>query len=145
MGVQLGAEKYTMKKYFPITLVILACSASLAIGGAEILSFYAFPALNHCQLEWQSGIETDMNQYTIERSSDGEVFGPVGQVSAQGSFSQYNFTDRSPLLADIERTFYYRLKIVDRNGNFSYSEVREVSLTFSAVQHTWGSIKAMFR
>ncbi len=41
--------------------------------------------------------------------------------------------------------FYYRLKIVDNDGTVRYSPVSEVLLSFSPVQHTWGSIKAMFR
>jgi len=41
--------------------------------------------------------------------------------------------------------FIYRLKIVDTNGQASYSNEVSVSHNVSGVKRTWGSIKAMFR
>jgi hypothetical protein len=116
-----------------------------AFGGAELSSFHAFPAVDHCRLVWQTGTESNLALFVIERSSDGSTFAPAGQLNAKGSYSDYEFTDSRPLAADVTRIFYYRLKMVDNDGATHYSEVQEVSLTFSAVQHTWGSIKAMFR
>jgi len=127
-------------------LSVLVLGASLTVlAGAELVSFSVFPVVDHSRLEWATGQETNLKTFVVERSSDGQSFMAVGQVSARGSYSQYEFTDSSPLDADRDVTFFYRLKLVDRDGSFRYSEVRQVSLTFSAVQHTWGSIKAMFR
>lgn len=111
----------------------------------ELFTFRAFAVVDHCQLEWATGTEGGLSVFIVERSSDGTTYMPIGRVTAQGSYSQYQFTDSSPLDADVDRTFYYRLKMVSRDGNSSYSPVEEVSLSFTPVQHTWGMIKALFR
>jgi len=131
--------------YKPILLItLLLVGAAVACAGVELTDFRAFPVVDHSQLQWSTGVEDNFQMFVVERSSDSRNFYTVGTVNGTGSYSQYQFTDTSPLL-DNSRTFYYRLKMVDRDGTYRYSEIREVSLTFSAVQHTWGSIKAMFR
>lgn len=124
-------------------ITILALGTAYA--GAELFSFEAFPVMDRARLEWSTGAEQDVRSFVIERSADGRQFTAIGQVPSTGSFSHYVFVDSSPLDADMERTFYYRLRIVDQDGTISYSQIQEVSLFFSAVQQTWGSIKAMFR
>jgi hypothetical protein len=41
--------------------------------------------------------------------------------------------------------YYYRLKLVDGNGNYVYSNTITVTHIISGVRSTWGSIKAIFR
>jgi hypothetical protein len=133
-----------MHKLIILFLLSLGCVA-VGLATVELAYFRVFPVVDHAQLEWTTATEDNFQMFVVERSADGTVFFSVGQVSSKGSYSQYDFSDSSPLLMDNQRTFYYRLKMVDRDGTYRYSEVKEVSLTFSAVQHTWGSIKAMFR
>ncbi|MEZ4687933.1 MAG: T9SS type A sorting domain-containing protein [Bacteroidia bacterium] len=67
--------------------------------------------------------------YEIERSVDGAVFEVIGETDAAGNSQtaiSYNFTDTKP----VEGRNYYRLRIVDADGSFGYSEVR--TLTFEA-------------
>jgi hypothetical protein len=123
------------------TLVVI----SSALASVELFSFHAFAIVDHSRLEWSTGREEQFSLFVIERSSDGQDFFAIGQVAATGSFSEYEFVDTSPLNVNVDHTFYYRLRMVDRDGTFRYSEIQQVSLSFSAVQHTWGSIKAMFR
>ena len=129
-----------------ISLFILILGTfSVSFAGAELVSFSIYPVVDHSRLEWATGQEANLRTFVVERSSDGDHWAPVGQVAAKGSYSQYEFSDSSPLDAGRDVVFFYRLKMVDNDGSIRYSEIREVSLTFSAVQHTWGSIKAMFR
>jgi hypothetical protein len=123
--------------------LLIICGTALA--DVEILYFRAYAQINRARLEWNSGNETNFDQYIIERSSDAVNYMPVGTVESTGSFSEYSFNDSSPLDADMDRVFYYRLKMMDESGAYRYSDVVSVSLTFSPVQQTWGSIKAMFR
>lgn len=133
-----------MSRTFGLSLLVFGLTLA-AFAGAELYSFRAFPVVDHCQLEWMTGVESNLRLFIVERSSDGQSFFAIGQTSPRGSYSQYEYTDSSPLDADMERTFYYRLKIVDGDGAVRYSPISEVLLSFSPVQHTWGSIKAMFR
>ncbi len=133
----------------PITKLIFGIGALLWTAGfvfasTEIVEFDAYSLGDRCQLVWRTGRETDLQIFVVERSSDGSTFLPVGSIEPQGSFSNYQYTDTSPL-AQSSRVFFYRIKILDEDHSFVYSIVREVSLVFSAFRHTWGSIKAMFR
>lgn len=128
-----------------LAFIVLFGLVGLSLAGAELSSFHAFPVVDHCRLEWQTGVESNLSVFVVERSSDGRLFAPVGQLNARGSYSDYEFVDTRPLTADVTRVFFYRLRMVDQDGTASFSQTEEVSLTFSAVQHTWGSIKAMFR
>jgi hypothetical protein len=128
-----------------LIIIALLCVAGLSLGSAELFNFRAFAVIDHGQLEWSTGQETNLSRFIIERSPDGINFFAVGQLNPSGSYSQYEFTDRSPLDANVDRNFFYRIKLLDRDGNTRYSETREIVLSFSAVQQTWGSIKAMFR
>lgn len=125
-------------------LAFLLSLATVAFAGAEIVEFEAYSLGDRCQLAWRTAQETNLQTFVVERSSDGTRFFPVGTVEAEGSYSNYQYTDVSPL-AQSSRVFFYRLKILDKDQSFTYSVVREVSLVFSAFRHTWGSIKAMFR
>lgn len=128
-----------------LLIVLTLLIASSAIAETELLSFRVIPLIDHGRLEWSTGDEVSLDAFVVERSGDGSDFVPVVEVQATGSYSEYSFTDVSPLDVDMEREFYYRLKLVSNDGSYRYSEVREVSLIFTAVQQTWGSIKAMFR
>ncbi|HVX48864.1 MAG TPA: M36 family metallopeptidase, partial [Chitinophagaceae bacterium] len=81
-------------------------------------------------LEWETLQEINAGRFIIERGSDGVNFDEIGSVNAIGNSAKganYSFTDVSPL----QGINYYRLKQVDRDGSFDYSEIR--SLTFSSL------------
>jgi hypothetical protein len=119
-------EKTVTKAILLILLTLILAAGSFA--SVELFAFRVFPVVDHSQLEWSTGVEDNFRCFIVERSGDGETFVAVGQVTAKGSYSQYTFADESPLDADMNRVFYYRLKMVDRNGTFVYSEVKEAAL-----------------
>lgn len=134
-----------MFKRWIAAFVLTAAAASSVWAGVEILSMSVYALGDHARIEWRTGQEISFQKFVVERSADGNYYFPVGQIDARGSFSEYTFTDESPLDVERERTFFYRLKLLNNDGTHSYSDAVEVSLSFSAVQQTWGSIKAMFR
>lgn len=134
-----------MLKRWIATLGLTLVAASSAWAGIEVLSFSVYALGDHARLEWRTGLEQNFEKFVVERSSDGVNYIPVGQIDSRGSFSEYAFTDESPLDVEHERAFFYRMKLLNNDGTFSYSDALEVSLNFSAVQQTWGSIKALFR
>ncbi len=81
-------------------------------------------------LNWVTAMERNSARFEVERSEDGALFAKVGEVKAAGntsSNSRYSFTDNK--VADNIRgnQAFYRLKIVNRDGSFEYSEVRSIS------------------
>ena len=78
-------------------------------------------------LQWKTAQEINADRFEIQRSFNGHEFSTIGKIKA--GLSNYNFNDNNP-----QKTInYYRLKMVDKDGAFTYSPVRTVnnSGTFS--------------
>jgi hypothetical protein len=72
---------------------------------------------------WNTQQEVNFSHFEIERSQNGSTWNTIGSVPAKGNSSietNYSFTDRSPLAG----VNYYRLKIVDLDGHYDYSEIK---------------------
>ena len=81
-------------------------------------------------LNWSTAYEEDNSVFIVERSDDGATFADIGKVEAAGTSAEiqhYNFLD---IMANAERSFY-RLKQVDLDGTFSYSEVVAVPQVYT--------------
>jgi len=88
------------------------------------LNLSSFNYIGHnkaVELTWQTSTESNTNQFIVERSSDGINFSPIGTVKAAGtsnSIKQYNLMDNDPGYLN-----HYRLKQVNLDGSFTYSQV----------------------
>ena len=81
-------------------------------------------------LTWQTATETNNSHFLIERSFDGVEFQTIGQVEGMGTTitsSEYQFTDPLETRNSKLETIYYRLKQVDFNGDYDYSDVNTLS------------------
>jgi Secretion system C-terminal sorting domain len=73
------------------------------------------------QLNWVSNLEIGGDKFIVERSTNGKNFAPVGEIKSSGnttSVRRYSYTD-----ASFTSIGYYRLKMVDIDGQFQYSKV----------------------
>ena len=87
----------------------------------NLTAFNAQKNGNSGLLQWQTATEINAAYYNVERSYDGINFTTVSKVNAKGQASNtYSFNDAAGLSST---NTYYRLKIVDNNGNFKYSSV----------------------
>jgi len=94
----------------------------------ELLSFnVAAQANKRVLVNWTTESEIDLDRYDIERSTDGEKWEMIGYSFANGSLdkNEYEFIDHASTVG----INYYRLKSVDTNGEFSYSDVQSVVIT----------------
>lgn len=76
-------------------------------------------------LSWETASEKDNDYFLIERAGEDGVFSSIGKIHAIGNsntLQSYSSYDENPLMG----TSYYRLKIVDTQGNESISEVKSV-------------------
>lgn len=73
-------------------------------------------------LRWTTQQETNFSHFIVERSTDGKNYGNLAKINGSGISlgSEYRYTDYE---LDVTTTNYYRLKIVDTDGSFSYSKV----------------------
>ena len=139
-----------MKKPLKIrrTVVVLSLVLTgLLFAATELQYFTGKNDADSILLEWKTGNEDNLNHFEIERSaSEPNNYVNVGSVTAIGSNSYYYFRDNTtfgnPPMAPI---FYYRLKLVDNNNGYVYSQTITVTHVISSVRDTWGSIKAIFR
>jgi hypothetical protein len=73
------------------------------------------------KLDWFTYTETNNNYFEVEHSTDGTTFNAVGLVEGMGNTAtqtNYSFTHLNPA----EGFNYYRLKQVDYDGQFAYSQ-----------------------
>jgi hypothetical protein len=126
-------------------IAILSFALTPQIAQAQAIGdFNAIASGQSVYLQWTSSSETEALEYRIQRSFDGIRFHDIHSIALQGSRHTYYYTD-SDLFKSAQQTYYYRIAIVKRDSSFLYSVTQEVSLSFSGIRRTWGSIKAMFR
>ncbi len=75
-------------------------------------------------LSWTVGNEQNLKYYELQRSKDGQNFVPISQIKASGE-KTYSFSDN--IASDISRTYFYRIKSVDEDGNFSISSIIKIN------------------
>lgn len=90
------------------------------------LTYFTAEAIdNKVELGWETAWEKNSREFVIQRSSDLKEFGDIGRVAAAGEADgrrQYSFIDPTPLPG----ANYYRLRMVDRDGTYEYSKVKDV-------------------
>ena len=105
------------------TEVLAACTlAGLPI---DLISFTGTHIGSFNELNWRTATETNNNHFDIERSNGASVFEKLGEVQGAGnsqSILAYSFRDEMPM----QGGNYYRLKQIDNDGKFTYSNIIEV-------------------
>jgi hypothetical protein len=90
----------------------------------DLLSFQATLKGCHVQLSWTAAGIQGFSHFELERSSNGSTFTTVAKVGNNTSHA-YNYTDEPGK----DGSYYYRLKMNDLDGGFTYSPVIEVRLS----------------
>jgi len=121
----------TTTKYL-IERNIRIVGATQSVLPLKLLSFSAkkpLSAQNSVLLNWTTSNETNTADFEIERSIDGVHFQSVGHMAARNKQGQhqYAYYDDSKLNGSI----YYRLKMIDLDGDFTYSNIIPVSVNAS--------------
>jgi hypothetical protein len=83
---------------------------------------------NDVFVSWTTQEETNSDHFEIERSEDGAKWELIGTVAAKGNSSiasNYSFNDNAPLSG----INYYRLKMVNIDNSFNYSDIKIVRTT----------------
>ncbi len=80
---------------------------------------------NKTDLQWNTENEINTEAFIVERSTDGINFEAVKNVPAMfGTRNQYHYTDN--IVASVP-VYYYRLKMTDRDGKFTYSNILRIT------------------
>lgn len=100
----------------------------------ELLSFDAAKKDTSVMLQWATASESNNDYFEIERSLNSSNWQPVGRIAGQGRSSSYQFYEwEDETAAEFAKSenasrqmIYYRLKQVDFNKKYGYSDIRQV-------------------
>lgn len=108
----------------------------------ELLYFYGERENNNVQLSWQTATEINNSHFEVEWSKDGFNFAPnsssvswqkIGEVQGAGTTMEpqfYGFLDDLNRIGFKDRhgSHYYRLKQIDLDGQFEYTNIIQVTI-----------------
>lgn len=97
----------------------------------ELIDFHVVECSDKIQVNWRTASETQNTYFTVQHSTHDVLFRDLAQVPGNGDSkveNSYAYLHENPAFG----TNYYRLKVVDFNGNFEYSPL--VSVDFKANQ-----------
>ena len=112
--------------------IFLKGSADAALS-VELISFTGFAGHNDGDgniLTWVTNNEQNIKSFELERSLDGKIFNAITSVTAKGNTSTqsvYSYHDKGKIASHT----FYRLKIVDNNGTYKYSDIVEINSAFN--------------
>lgn len=120
----LGRYSKTQAEYTSFSpFTVTSINAALPL---RLLEFKVTEDNGNAQLHWKTTDETNTSHFTIEHSTDGRVFAGAGRVKAYNSAGEqvYQFDDPGRNAG----THYYRLRMVDLDGTYTYSDVQKIVL-----------------
>jgi len=106
---------------------ITATSLPLTLTG-----FSALHSGNDAALRWTTASEQNTSGFEIQRGDNSSDFATIGRVPAAGHSEgtlHYNYTDHLPATAT--PAWFYRLKMVDLDGAFTYSPILKFNVSSS--------------
>lgn len=92
----------------------------------KLVSFRAVVDNKKVHTNWVTQSEVNTAKFDVEKSSDGINFSFEGSVVSKNSSqtNSYSFIDARPF----DGASYYRLKMVDKDGGYTYSHVEKVTV-----------------
>jgi hypothetical protein len=105
----------------------IAATWNISVIPVELTSFTASVTGNNVTLDWETATEVNNSGFAIERKSANSEFIQIGFVPGFGTTAEpkaYTFTDNSLLPG----AYSYRLKQIDFDGTFEYSDIVEVEV-----------------
>ena len=93
----------------------------------EMVSFSSNVSGNNVSLKWSTATELNNSGFEIERSSESSTWEKIGFVAGSGSSSEYRFYNYEDNKLN-PGIYYYRLKQLDYDGTFEYSNEIQVEV-----------------
>ena len=111
-----------------------ADESDIALPVEYVSAFKARPHANYVELKWATATEKNNSKYIIERSKNSHEWENMLAINGAGnsvSPNYYRAVDSTPLPG----LSYYRLKQIDWDGSFEYSNIEAVNW-----EKTWGQV-----
>lgn len=103
-----------------LSSVTLACAEPLSV---RLSAFDLVKQAQSILINWSAGHEDELESYTIEKSVNGQSWNVLTKLSPKyANINRYSTTDVAPALG----VNMYRIKMVSKSGEITYSEVKSV-------------------
>ncbi|MCW3107749.1 MAG: type sorting protein, partial [Segetibacter sp.] len=96
----------------------------------RLLSFSGRRNSDNISLAWLTSNEVNVKHFVVERSFEGVEFNSIATVAAKNSSRvqlSYAYTDTDPFAVKSGKKIYYRLKMTDIDGKYSYSNIAVIN------------------
>jgi hypothetical protein len=94
----------------------------------HLLSFTTRLQRDEVDLNWKVENEISLDRYEVEQSNNGSNFDKIGTVKAVNA-KEYSFVDDTwKMTTDRHQYLYYKLKMIDKDGKFTYSKIVSVTI-----------------
>ncbi len=104
-GIKFGCYAFPSQSTLPVSL----------------LSFSASLKNNTTSINWETENESEFSHFEVERKDGSGSFTAIGSKNANNSAARSNYQYSDNIAAASGDVFFYRLKMVDLNGRFKYS------------------------
>ncbi len=98
------------------------------VGGVlpvNLVSFSGISNGSYNKMQWVTAGEQNSDYFDLERSTDGITFSKTATIQAQNNSNNNYYTYND--LRGTSNIYYYRLKMIDRDGAFKYSAIIRIS------------------
>ena len=113
-----GGGLYTTSSLNPAVLPIELSSFSVTKHGE-----------NNAKLDWRTLTEINSDYFGVQRSFDGIIWENIHKIKAAGNSNtdlSYSYLDTDLSLSSKRTIIYYKLKLIDLDGTFEYSDVLSI-------------------
>lgn len=120
--------------------IVVTATVALPV---ELLGFRAITLNNNIELSWETTSEINNDGFEVQHSRNGENWTTLGFIQGAGTIDQvqtYSYRHQQPKGGQ----HFYRLKQMDFNGGYSYSNVININLeeegkVFSFAPNPWNA------
>jgi endonuclease I len=102
-----------------------SCTGLIVLVPIRLYNFSVYAQGTQGVLQWKADRASQFSHFEIERSFNGTNFQYLGRMNVNATGIDYRFADD---LANTNGTVYYRIKMVDQNGAFEYSDIKLLKL-----------------
>lgn len=111
---------------YPLDSNLVGAGKPQAIVPVHLIDFKALLINKNASITWNVSNEVNFKQYNLEYSNDGRNFLLLSIISAKGSSTSTSYAYQHNGLQ--EGKYFYRLKMMDKDGSFAYSPIRLISV-----------------
>ena len=107
----------------------------------DLLQFTATKEDKTVKLNWRTTTEKNISHFTIQRNDNGADFINLGDIVALSDTGVHSYTYPDNVENVTANRVFYRLRIIDKDGLYTYSDLVSVELSANATRSSANGLK----